>query len=582
MRNLFKSVGFRSGAAAAAALCTALTVGACGGSSSTPTAASAPNTAIATAVPSPAATPTPLPATATPLPTVAAPKRGGILQMRVSSDTWTRPQLWNTYASTGSFTTLVTQNLLSNLTYLDPLDGSTIRPDTAQSWEISKDAMTITYHLRPNVAWYDGQPFTAQDVVFNLNRAARPSDPKENAHVINLAGIASVTAPDPQTVVVQLNQPEVFIPTYLSIPTMLLYPAHIASFANWATNPVGTGPFKLKGNDPTAYTELVRNDRYYKRDGSGNSLPYLDGIRFTLIPDQGLGFSAFRTGKLDCACGLGTDIEANQLDLIRMEQPDVRFAQSAAVPDFLMFGPRAPFDNVKVRQAISVGLDRQTLTKVLRGGIGIFPPTFFVPADQGGKLSLPTAELLNTPGFRSDHNLDRAASEQLWKASGVDPSSLRITVMHVQSQQDKSEAYASVLSAMGIRAQAQTLPATARNEAWASGNFDMSYQVGSVQFDDPGTLIGPSVATGSALNYMKYSNPEVDRVLKEQKATVDAAKRQALIYQLQRLLIQDAQFVPGVLIPVVVAAHPYVQNVVLKRAFNNSSALRFDTAYLSK
>ncbi|MCH7553439.1 MAG: hypothetical protein IIC82_05540, partial [Chloroflexi bacterium] len=122
--------------------------------------------------------------------------------MRVSGSFFSE---WNAYTARGQFAVIIIQNLLSNLTHLDPVDGSSIVPDLAESFSLSGDGKTITFKIRQGVTWHDGQGFDASDVVYSIDRGVNPSDPADSVFVNRLRLIDSAVAPDAQTVVVTLS-----------------------------------------------------------------------------------------------------------------------------------------------------------------------------------------------------------------------------------------------------------------------------------------------------------------------------------------------------------------------------------------
>jgi len=490
---------------------------------------------------------------------------------------------WDNYNANGRFAVLITQNLLNNLTILDPVDGSSIRPDLAQSFTVSADGKTITYKLNQGIQWHDGKPFTSKDIAFSLNRARNPETPAAGFHRSRLTIVNDIQTPDDSTVVVTLARPSASFLTVASVANLTIYPAHVTPIDTWKASAVGTGPFKFKSLVKDASSELVRNDSYFKKDERGQALPYLDGLSFIWIADQALAFSAFRTGRLSCACSYSSDILVSQQEQAAADIKGVKFGTSWSV-NFLFFNTaRAPFNNLKFRQAINVGFDRGALRDVLRGGTGFYPPTFLVPRELGGKFSLSKDDLLRTPGFREPKTPDTDLAKQLLKDSGIDLSKTTIALVTNATQKDISEAVASLLLPLGINVKLDLVVSTSDlTTRMLRGDFDLNFTGGGNSFDDPADIIANYVKTGAGLNYGKVSDARLDQLLDAQDAEVDGAKRAQALGDLQRTLLDFAAFVPIHTFPALYAVQPYVEGFILNRAFVVGPAHRFERVWFNR
>ncbi len=490
---------------------------------------------------------------------------------------------WDNYNANGRFAVLLTQNLLNNLTILDPVDGSNIRPDLAESWTITPDGKTITYNIRKGVAWHDGKPLTSKDIAFSLNRARNPETPAAGFHRSRVAVITDIQTPDDSTVIVTLARPSASFLTVVSVANLTIYPAHLAPIDTWKATPTGTGPFKYKSLVRDASAEFVRNDSYFKMDERGQALPYLDGLSFTWITDQALAFSAFRTGRLSCACGYSSDILVSQRKEAEDAIKGVKFGTSWSV-NFLFFNTaRAPFNNLKFRQAVNVGFDRGAMRDVLRGGTGFYPPTYFVPKEIGGRFSLSKDDLLKVPGFREPKTPDTDLAKQLLKDSGIDLSKTTIALVTNATQKDVSEALVSLLLPLGINVKLELVPSTPDLTArMLRGDFDLNYTGGGNSFDDPADIVTNYVLTGAGLNYGKVSDAKLDQLLNDQDAQLDAAKRVQLLGDLQRTLLDLAAFVPIHTFPQLYAVQPFVEGFILDRAFTVGPAHRFERVWFNR
>jgi len=589
---MIRSLTKKSWLALSIAVILAMVLAACGGDdeeeptpaptrppAATATTAPAPTTQGPTATPAP--TPTPAP-TSTPTPRPI--KTGGTFNIRISGAFGNE---WDTYSTSGQFSAIILQNLLNNLTYIDAVDGSTIRTDLVERYSISADGKTITYNLRRDVKWHNGAPFTSKDVNFSFTRAKNGTDPKAQAMLPRLRSIQSFAAPDDYTFTVTLSQPSASIIYALSTPFMLMYSADSQDVQGaWKQNPIGTGPFKYKKFEANVVTEFVKNPDYWKKDAAGRATPYLDGITYQFITDQALTFAAFRAGRLDCTCGYSSDMLPEQKDEARKSIPNVKIGNSASM-NILFFGSRGPLANAKVRQAISVAIDRKTIADIVRGGGLRYPPTWLVPEKMGGKFTLTDAELLRTPGFRLQNNAkdpaDFELSKRLFQEAGVDPASLNLVVIGVPQQADYTEALVTLLGKAGIKTTLQVIAATAdRTARLLRNDFDIGTAGGGQTLDDPYDQIVNYISSTGANNYGKLANPDLDKLLTDQEQTLDFAKRRDMVWDLQRRMFEWATFVPFAELTTVFGAHPYVENLPVSRAFVVTSAHKFENVWLNK
>ena len=493
---------------------------------------------------------------------------------------------WDNYTALGQFATNITQNLLNNLTYLDPADGSTIRPDLAQTWTVSPDGKTVTYSLRKDATWHDGTPFTSKDALYSLNRAK--SDPKAPINSARLRIVDQFTAPDDSTIRVTLSAPSVSFLIAMSVPQLQVYPAHVPDASGeWVKTRIGTGPFKFKEHRIGVVAELTRSDRYFKKGNAGRSLPYLDGIRYIWIVDRALTLSAFRTGELDCLCSYSSDVEVGEKDAVLKAVPNAKFGNTPSTLAYFVFNSRPPFNNQKVRQAISIGFDRKAVQETYRQGQGLYPPTYFVSTDFGGKLSLPSSEFLTIPGFRLKNGkkdqADLDMARRLWQEAGLDPKNVKIDFSYSTGAYSAlGELLTQLLADLGMRVNALPLPSAQETAGRLQGSFDIGLDPANNAFDDPADLMIPVTTTGGPRNWGKYSNPKVDQLAADQEREFDPVKRQQLIYALQREELDWSMYVPLVHLASVYGYAPYVEGFVLDRAFNLGSVHKMDAVWLNK
>ncbi|MBI3742953.1 MAG: hypothetical protein HY261_01525 [Chloroflexi bacterium] len=353
----------RGGAFAAISLAVILTLSACGGGGSnataTPNATQAPRsspTAAATSAPQPTATPAPTP--------TPQPRRGGVLVMRLAQG-W---QIRDTYDARGGFAQVLTSSMTNTLVTTNPYNfksSEEIIGDLARTWEVSADGLTYTFKLNPGVAWHDGTPFTAKDVVYSFNRGINPPAPQVTFNRNRLANVAKIEAPDDATVVITGKVPSASFLRGLSMNFMQIMPSHIPDMGVWNTKVTGTGPFKLKTDRPTEVVEVERNAAYWKKDGAGQALPYLDGLTYFIISDATNAYAAFRTGRIRANPGTyDSDWAPQHIPEIQADFPGINQQKyTSSRWDVLINSNNPSFQDLRVRQAVSLALSRQDFDK---------------------------------------------------------------------------------------------------------------------------------------------------------------------------------------------------------------------------
>ncbi len=537
---------------ASALVAVAVVVAACGGGEEE----RPPPTPQPTAPPAATATPAPTPTrAATPTP---APKSGGVLKARDIRE-WA--PVWDTWHNTGGSVPFI-GNLVSNLVRYDFDDNTKIVPDLATEWSAAADGLSYTFKIRRDVTWHDGRPFTAEDVVWNLNRGLKPPDPTISFNRSKFASVQSAEVVDAGTVKVTMKRPSAsFFPSIAAF-SVLMYPPHIDS-AKWQETPVGTGPFKFVSWERNVKTVLQRYDKYHQKDATGNRLPYLDGMEiFVIAGDPALAFSAFRTGRIDCGCGHDHDFVTINADTIRREFPAAQVWLVLADQFNLMFNfEKKPFDDVRVREAFSRFLDRRAIVALPRGGHGRFPPHFMQSPEVNGQWGLPDAEMVRVPGFTEPFSAEVAKARDLLREAGIDIKTLELTFQSlISSNVDPYHvaAHSLLLNASGANIKLKQDSGTVFLQALIAKGWDISMTTGGTSYDDPSAVFLDTVLTTGSRNRAKL-NYGIDDLAAQQEAELDAKKRRDIVHEIQRKLIREA-----ILIPVVYqvdgwATHAYVK-----------------------
>ncbi|MCD6128878.1 ABC transporter substrate-binding protein [Candidatus Bipolaricaulota bacterium] len=320
-------------------------------------------------------------------------KYGGYLVV----GTWNNPKTFNHHIAQETSSTDITSRLHAGLTEVNPITDK-VEPALAKSWEISEDGLTITFHLRQGLQWSDGEPFTADDVVFTFNGVIFNEDVRTDYRdVLMVEGqLPTCEKVDDYTVKFTLAAP--FRPFLRQIGGAI-YPAHKLKNLSRVYNPdadpealnsvwgvdtppeeiVGMGPFRLKEFIPDQLVVLERNPYYWKVDPQGNRLPYLDGIKFVIVGGADAEMLKFRNGELDVYAPRPEDLstliaEAEQKGFeVRIDPTKPMFGTT-----WIVFNQDCPneklkeyFRMVEFRRAMAHLVDKQSIIDNVYLGLAV-------------------------------------------------------------------------------------------------------------------------------------------------------------------------------------------------------------------
>ncbi|MBM4404632.1 MAG: ABC transporter substrate-binding protein [Chloroflexi bacterium] len=496
----------------------------------------------ATATPVPIAPPTP-----TPTPQGVEPKRGGVLRARSLRDF----EPWDTYAVTSQFSVEHTLNIWSNLIALKAEEPGTLEADLAERWELSSDGTVLTIFLVKTAKWHNGQPFTAQDALFNLDRAKNPPPPSPPTAIlnVNLSRVRPITkmeAVDASTLRLTIEKPSASFLANFAAPFLLMYhPSLGKDSSNAIKNPIGTGPFVVTDYKAQNTLTTKRFESYHRKDERGRALPFLDGVEFQFITDVNTARAAFRTGRLDCGCGFDFTFQfGNEL---KSSVPDAKILTFSRDSFAYYLNNRAPWDNLQVRKAVMMMMDFKEVHTLDRGGLSFYPPSIMLGPESGGRWGLPASEMLALPGFKGVTEADRAEGRRILTAAGVDPSKVTVKIQSTANFPDVSQGLEAQFRKMGFQTNL-ILTATGGqlSSSLMAGDFDFSGLFGGRVIDDISDTVLDYTVTGRPRNYGKWSDAEVDRLAADQEGALDPNRRKLLVQNLQRRLIDQSIFVPFV------------------------------------
>jgi peptide/nickel transport system substrate-binding protein len=405
-------------------------------------------------------------------------------------------------------------------------DGRSVEPWLATSWTQSADKLTWTFKLRPNIKFSDGTPMTSADVKFSLDQA---SSTKGGWEFINSA-IASVTAPDPQTVVIKTKYPWAPLLADLACPSNGIIPNNYGgkSKTQFYKAPVGTGPFKWGSWQKGSKLTLNKNTNYWRA-----GLPYLDSVTWQVVPDDNTRNVMIQgnTAQINENPPLATVAQLQSASGV-----SVTLFPSTRTDYILMNEKFAPFADVHVRRAISYAIDRESLVKTVLYGHSTVANSLFMP-------TVPYYDK-NTPGQTFDMSKAKAELAQSNYASGFGCTYL------ASSGDSTDSAIAQVLQAslkqLGINMKITNSDPSAVHDLQNKLQYEISHSYWTMDIADPDELVQFAVLPegGGHSFETNFSDPQAQAIAKQAEQTFDPVQRQKLYTQLQAMLAESA-FLPS-------------------------------------
>lgn len=438
-----------------------------------------------------------------PLPALAQAKDSVTIGMTLEP-----PTLDPTSGAAQAIREVVLQNLFEGLVAMDRTGR--IVPALAESWTISTDNLTYRFKLRPNARFHDETPFSSRDVKFSFERAVAPDS--TNAQRWIFAPIAAIETPDPVTVIIRLKQPTAnFVYGLAWGDAIIVSPA---TAADNKTKPIGTGPFKFARWNRGDRLEFERNDGYWGQK------PALAKAVFRFISDPQAQVAALRAGDIDAFTNLSAPEAIPQLKA----DPKLKVTLGKTEGEIIlaMNNGKAPFSDVRVRQAISHVLDRKTIALGVYGFDLDYIGSHFSP------LHPAYVDLTQT------YPVDLAKAKSLLAAAGF-PNGFQCSLRLPPPAYARrgGEIIAALLAQVGITAKIEPLEFPQWLERVFRGkDFDLTViahteplDIGNYARDD---------------YYFQYRNPEFKALIGKIDATVDETERNKLYGEAQRLLTRDA------------------------------------------
>lgn len=392
----------------------------------------------------------------------------------------------------------------------------------AEKWEVSPDGKTWTFYLRKGIKFHDGADFNAEAVKKSFERILDPATGSPRRSILSM--ISEMKVVDPYTI--QLTTKEPFGPFLSQLATYnaaILSPKAIDQYGkDYGRHPAGTGPYVLKEWQPGEKMVFERNENYW------GEKPKTKTLVFKVIPENTTRVMALQTGEVDII----SNVPPFQIEQLKANQDvEVILAEGFRTIYLGMNMKNKPFDDIRVRQALNYAIDRDAIINNILLGTAtkaVGPEATSIP---GAASDLPTYE----------YNPEKA--KQLLAEAGY-PNGVAIKFYspfgRYNMDKQVAEAIQAQLEKVGFKVDLQILDWSIISNVLKEGKDTQLFLMG--KGSPSGDLDFTSQIcwkTGGSLNYSFLSDPEIDRLVDEQRRTIDPEKRKAILHEMQ-LKVQEA------------------------------------------
>lgn len=433
--------------------------------------------------------------------------------------------------------------------------NSEIQPGQAESWEVSEDGLTWTFHLRDGLKWSDGTPLTANDFVYSWKRVCDPmvAAPYADTVLSMVKGFneaiegdldaLGVSAPDDQTFVVELAQNCPYFESLAAFAT--LSPVQEATVeANgdkWATAPetyVSNGPFYVTEWVPGSHIVMSKNPNYWNADAIK-----LGSIKFVLMEDSNAAYSAYQTGEVLMIKDVPTE------EIPSLEGNDEFYVEPIIGTYYIsMNDAKEPFTDPKVRKALSLAIDRDYVASTLMQGTYSPAYNFMGPGwvDPAGGYFFDNANGGETYlSADYDANLEEAKKllEEAGYPNGEGLPALTYSTNDAGYHKVVAEYLQQAWAELGINLNVEVVEWSSFTPMRRAGDYEISRNGWVGDYSDPSNML-ELLYTTNGNNDGKYSNADFDAAIEASRAALDTTERSEALHKAEDILMEDAACIP--------------------------------------
>lgn len=504
------------------------------------------------------------------------PQRGGVLRWGGLANS----TLYDLH-QTGTIANMGPQAPMYDLlVQIDPLKWDRIVPDLAERWQVSDDGLTYTFYLREGVQFHDGALLKADDVVASFKHIIFPPPGVISPRRGLFEAVQDVVATDERTVEFRLKEPSSFFLRAIAAGFNVIVPkktleAHNYDLRRLPTYP-GTGPFRTKSLEPGVVRRLERNPAYWNP-----SVPYLDGIEVFHLEFGPKTGAACLAHTIDFCWGIDPVSEKKAQKLKGLTT--ARTYPTTYWGLWLNFR-RKPFDDVRVRRAVNLVLDKAALVDAVSESVGTVQAGWVLPTDP--YFPEYWAKAREQPGWRSPTAADLAEARRLMQEAGQAQGlkGLDFVVRDIPFQLAWAPIVQDILKReLKIESTIRPVASGVWYEEASAGNYDLTIHAFGVTLPHVADYWGNAFKTDGGYNFLPYANPEFDAIVSATARESDPARLRALIDQGVAILDRD---VPSIVFSSAYITLAWWDNVkghaLATKGANFWEGMRNDTLWLAK
>ncbi|MBI2886969.1 MAG: ABC transporter substrate-binding protein [Chloroflexi bacterium] len=439
------------------------------------------------------------------------------------------PPNFDLYSNSTTAMQQLTWAAYNNLVIFDPYDSTKIMPDLAERWDIGSDGKEMTFYLRKGVKFHNGAEFTAEDAKFSLDWIRQPPRGFISTRRDNLRPVQSVDIVDKYTVKLRLERPYAALLPMLAQGWMPMYNKEYALAQGgdfMKKTMMGTGAFRFKDYVRGTSYEIEKTPDYWQP-----GVPYLDGAKMFFIPDANTRKAAFRTKQVDHYSPAQRDVA--EIESLASEGGlTIHRGSGVGWSTVNLNTDRKPFNDLRVRQAISLAIDRRGYIQAIDFGAGrlggYVPPV--------SPYALPESELVKLPGYGPDVEANRQEARRLLAEAGF-PNGFKTTFTQRKGSDDLAIYVQDQMKRVGIEATIGILDSGPAYDAAVQREFDILPWGHGLALDDPDAHYTELYLCGAPRSYSGLCDDKVEELFLKQSVELDPEKRKRLVWDLERYAV---------------------------------------------
>ncbi|MFM9938566.1 MAG: ABC transporter substrate-binding protein [Hyphomicrobiaceae bacterium] len=511
------------------------------------------------------------------VPPALAQKTGGTLRIYNTSN----PPSASLHEETTIAVVMSFMAIYNNLVRFDSTkiknSPESIVPELATSWSLDATRTKLTFKLRDDVKWHDGKPFTAKDVQCTFHRLnGKEKDYfRRNPRGIWYENVTEVTTNGDFEATFILKQPQTSLLSMLASGYTAIFPCHVAG-RDMRTKPIGTGPFKFAEFKSNELIRLERNKDYWKK-----GMPYLDAVEWRIVPNRSTRMLAFSAGEFDMT--QIADITVPLIKDIELKSPQAKCSlqPTNVTTHMLVNREKPPFDNAEIRRAMMLAIDRQSFIDIISQGRNFLAVNMMAPPQ--GSWGMPKEELAKLPGY-GDPAAQRAEAIKIMEKHGYTATNklkVKVSTRDFNTFRDPAVILVDQLNKINFEAELEIIESSLWYNRLFGNQYAVALNLAGAGIDDPDGVLKMGFFSTSDANFSRYKNPEIDKLIDLQSQEADPVKRKAIVWQIERQLVED------VARPIIYHGnnatcwHPYVRGYIQQEnsIYNNS---RYEDVWLDK